>query len=60
MQIQTLTVKSVKMVARVQHPAPAFKGTAVVDGSFEGDPSTFLDFLPPQCDIRLRDADCLQ
>jgi len=23
------------MVARVQHPAPAFKGTAVVDGSFE-------------------------
>jgi len=23
------------MAARVQHPAPAFKGTAVVDGSFE-------------------------
>ena len=24
------------MVARVQHPDPAFKGTAVVDGGFEG------------------------
>lgn len=24
------------MAARVQHPAPFFKGTAVVDGSFEG------------------------
>lgn len=24
------------MAARVQHPAPHFKGTAVVDGGFEG------------------------
>lgn len=30
------------MVARVQHPAPAFKGTAVVDGTFEGE---FVKYL---------------
>jgi peroxiredoxin (alkyl hydroperoxide reductase subunit C) len=30
------------MSARVQHPAPVFKGTAVVDGAFEGEPAAPL------------------
>jgi hypothetical protein len=39
--------------ARVQHPAPDFKGTAVVDGTFEG--ASFPGFHSALANISSRD-----
>ena len=39
------------MVARVQQPAPSFKGTAVVDGTFKG-LCIFPLRLPPSLPVR--------
>ena len=36
------------MVARVQHPAPHFKGTAVVDGGFEGNTDSCVIVITEQ------------